>query len=32
MTPVIASTKRESPRIESAGVETGEKILVELED
>jgi len=30
--PVTASTKRESPKIESAGVETGEKTLVEPED
>ena len=32
MTPVIASTKRESPKIESAGVEIGEKILADFED
>jgi hypothetical protein len=31
MTPVTARTKRERPKIESAGVETGEKILVEPE-
>jgi hypothetical protein len=31
MAPVTASTKRESPKIERAGVEAGEKIFVELE-
>jgi len=30
MTAVTASTKRESPKMESAGVEAGEKILVGL--
>ena len=30
MTPVTASTKRESPKIELAGVETGAKIFVGL--
>jgi hypothetical protein len=32
MTPVIASTKSDSLKMESAGVEIGEKMLVELED
>jgi hypothetical protein len=31
MTPVTARRKRERPKIESAGVETGEKTLVEPE-
>ena len=29
---MTASTKSDSPKIKSAGVETGEKMLVELED
>jgi hypothetical protein len=32
MTPVTASTKSDNPKIESAGVEAGEKMLVELDD
>jgi hypothetical protein len=31
MVAVTASTKRDNPKIELAGVETGEKILVELD-